>query len=87
MQTVSRKLRDLVPGERARVTGYEPGSQRYRNRLLALGVTRGTTVTLLKIAPMGDPVEIEVRDFHLSLRKAEADILLLESAEGARDER
>lgn len=43
-----------------------------------MGLTRGTTIRLTKIAPMGDPVEIDVRDFSLSLRKDEARVLQLE---------
>jgi len=43
-----------------------------------MGLTRGTTIRLTKVAPMGDPVEIEVRDFSLSLRKDEAGVLQLE---------
>lgn len=42
-----------------------------------MGLTRGTTIRLNKVAPMGDPVEISVRDFSLSLRKDEARVLLL----------
>jgi ferrous iron transport protein A len=42
-----------------------------------MGLTRGTTIRLTKVAPMGDPVEIEVRDFSLSLRKDEARVLML----------
>lgn len=45
---------------------------------MSMGLTRGTTIRLTKIAPMGDPVEIDVRDFSLSLRKDEANVLLLE---------
>jgi ferrous iron transport protein A len=43
-----------------------------------MGLTRGTKIRLTKVAPMGDPVEIDVRDFSLSLRKDEARVLLLE---------
>lgn len=59
-----------------------------------MGLTRGTTIRLTKIAPMGDPVEIDVRDFSLSLRKDEARVLQLERVDaeqeqetGARDAR
>lgn len=72
------KIRDLKLGNRARVAGYEKGNSQYRTKLLSMGLTRGVEITLTKIAPMGDPVELEVRDFHLSLRKSEADILILE---------
>ncbi|QEN04126.1 ferrous iron transport protein A [Thiospirochaeta perfilievii] len=72
------KVKDLKIGNRVRVTGYEKGNSEYRTKLLSMGLTRGVEFTLTKIAPMGDPVELEVRGFHLSLRKSEADILIIE---------
>ena len=69
----------MVPGERVRVTGYEPSSPAYRSKLLAMGLTRGVVVTLCRVAPLGDPVEIEVRGFRLTLRKEEAAVLRLAS--------
>lgn len=73
----SMKVRDLKPGESAVISGYEKGNKEYRQKLLTMGLTRGKSVKLLKVAPMGDPVELEVREFNLSLRKAEADVLIL----------
>lgn len=75
-------IKSLRPGERARVAGYKPGEDRYRARLLSMGLTRNTEFVFLKAAPLGDPVEIELRGFKLSLRKAEAEVLEIESAEG-----
>ncbi len=72
------KLKDLAPGETAEVTGYAPCDPRYRSKLLSMGLTKRAVVTLIKTAPLGDPVEIEVRGFHLSLRKDEADVVLLQ---------
>lgn len=72
------KIKDLKIGDRVKVKGYEKGQSEYRRKLLSMGLTRGVEFTLSKIAPMGDPVEIEVRDFHLSLRKSEADVLIIE---------
>lgn len=69
------KVKDLKPGESAEITGYEGKDTLYRGKLLSMGLTRGTVFVLRKVAPLGDPVEIEVRGFNLSLRKAEADIL------------
>jgi ferrous iron transport protein A len=59
------------------VTGYEAGHANYRSKLLAMGLTRGTVVRMVRLAPLGDPVEIEVRGFRLTLRKSEADVLVL----------
>ncbi|MCK4803930.1 MAG: ferrous iron transport protein A [Spirochaetes bacterium] len=74
---MSKKLKDLSPGERAEITGYERSGKVYREKLLAMGLTKGTVLTLKKIAPLGDPVEVSVRDFNLLLRKDEADILII----------
>ncbi|GAB6096238.1 FeoA family protein [Desulfatiferula olefinivorans] len=71
-------LRDMAVGETATVSGYVKGSTGYRERLLAMGLTRGTAISVSRIAPMGDPVEISVRGFSLSLRKDEAAALLVE---------
>lgn len=74
------KLSDIDVGESAFVTGFEAGGAGYRSKLLAMGLTPGVEVKVAAIAPLGDPVEIEVRGFHLSLRKAEADVLKLRRA-------
>ncbi len=74
-----KKLKELIVGERAVVAGYEKkGGVLYRQKLLSMGLTKGTEIVLLKYAPLGDPVEILVRNFRLSLRKEEAEILLFE---------
>ncbi|HEX9551481.1 MAG TPA: FeoA family protein [Candidatus Limnocylindrales bacterium] len=73
------KVRQLGIGERAVVTGYDAGDPTYRARLLAMGLTRGAVLTLVKVAPLGDPVKVEVRGYGLSLRKVEADALDVES--------
>ena len=67
-----RTLASLVPGEKGRVleigdTG--PATQ----RLMDLGVTRGTTVEVIRAAPLGDPIEVRLRGFMLTLRRAEAE--------------
>ena len=74
------KLRDLAIGTRAVVTGYAAGDLAYRGKLLAMGLTRGVAVTVIKVAPLGDPVKIEVRGYELSLRKAEADAVEVEES-------
>ncbi len=68
-------LKDLKPGECVEVIGYEGNDPVYRNKLLTMGLTKGVEIKLLKVAPLGDPVEILVRGYSLSLRKEEADIL------------
>jgi len=71
-------LGDLSVGEKGRVLGFSPGSRAYRSRLLAMGLTPGTEFAVVRYAPLGDPVEIRVRGFALSLRIGEARVLLVE---------
>ncbi len=71
------KLKQMKPGESGEVTGYEQGTGAYRTRLLAMGLTKGTRFSIRSIAPMGDPVEIEVRGSRLTLRKGESDALIV----------
>lgn len=85
MQTVSNtasdtatvKLRDAAIGATLRVIGYEPTARDYKRKLLAMGLTPGTQLRVTRHAPLGDPTEITVRGFQLSLRKAEADALIV----------
>ena len=72
------RIADLAPGDGARVVGYDRDAKDYRQRLLAMGLTPGTEFTLTRVAPLGDPVEIRVRGYALSLRKAEAAALRIE---------
>lgn len=74
------KIRDLAMGQRAVIRGYHATDSAYRGKLLAMGLTRGTPLTLVRVAPLGDPVKVHVRGYALSLRKAEADALDVEPA-------
>jgi ferrous iron transport protein A len=81
---MTRALQDLKVGEKARVVGFlkgDPAQKAYRQKLLAMGLTPGVVFVVNRVAPMGDPVEISLRGFALSLRKDEAATLLLESCE------
>ncbi len=71
-------LRQAAIGSHLRVVGYEPTARAYKHKLLAMGLTPGTEFTVTRHAPLGDPTEIEVRDYQLSLRKDEADALQVE---------
>jgi len=72
------KVGELRKGERALITGYNPGDPATRAKLLALGLIRGTAIRLVAVAPLGDPIAISVRGYNLSLRKNEADVLSIE---------
>lgn len=74
-------LGDMALGEKGKVTGLQKGNKGYRKKLLAMGLTPGTEFSVIRYAPMGDPVEINVRGFALSLRKNEAATLLIERIE------
>jgi len=68
---MSQPLSSLTPGSRAVVAEIRIPPQ-YRARLLEMGLLVGTPVELVRFAPLGDPVEIKVRGYHLSLRRHEA---------------
>jgi ferrous iron transport protein A len=71
-------LGQLSVGEKAIVTGFVAGQKEYRAKLLAMGLTKGIELELTRVAPLGDPLEISIRGFSLSLRKAEASVVLVE---------
>jgi len=71
-------LREIPIGKGAKVVGYDRTLRGYKGKLLSMGLTPGTEFTVIRAAPLGDPVEIQVRGFHLSLRKQEADALIVE---------
>lgn len=71
-------LGELPVGARARVTGYAAPSRPYLRRLLAMGLVPGAEFRVLRRAPLGDPVEIELLGFRLSLRAGEAAALEVE---------
>jgi len=70
-------LGQLSVGDKAIVSGFAEGQKEYRAKLLAMGLTKGIELELTRVAPLGDPLEISVRGFSLSLRKAEAAAVLV----------
>ncbi len=75
---MSNSLKDLAAGDSGRVVGFGDGNKAYRRKLLSMGLTPGIEFSVTRYAPMGDPVEIRVRGFSLSLRKDEAAALQVE---------
>ena len=65
----------LKSGEIAEITGYKMGNASYRAKLLALGLTHGVKIKIVNVAPLGDPFEIAVRGYHLSLRRDEVGVV------------
>ena len=66
-------LRDVKPGFSARIHSLQDSA--LKNRLLSMGLTRGTTVEVIKSAPLGGPIAIRVRDYTLCLRKEDAKLI------------
>ena len=69
---MARRLAEMRPGERGRVTEVGDGGDTTR-RLMDLGLIRGTTVEVIRAAPLGDPIEVKLRGFMLTLRRADAE--------------
>ena len=75
-----KRLDEFNIGESGEIVKVE-GEGRIRRRLFDMGVTPGASVLLRKKAPLGDPIEIKLRGYELSLRKSEANLVLLEVKE------
>jgi ferrous iron transport protein A len=73
----SQPLTSLAVGSAAKVTEINVPPQG-RGRLLEMGLLVGTPVQLVRFAPLGDPVEIKVRGYHLTLRRADAEQIFVE---------
>ncbi|MDR0590225.1 MAG: FeoA domain-containing protein [Spirochaetaceae bacterium] len=69
-----RTLKDVRPGETVRVVKLH-GQGPVKRRIMDMGITRDTEILVRKAAPLGDPVEVNVRGYELSLRKADIDII------------
>jgi len=67
-----QRLSSLPPGSTGTVTAVEVAPE-HRGRLLEMGLLPGTRIEVVRYAPLGDPVEIKVRGYNLSLRKHEAE--------------
>ena len=72
-----RKLRDMAVCETSKVVKIN-GEGKVKRRIMDMGITKGTSIYLRKVAPLGDPVEVTVRGYELSLRKDDADIIEME---------
>lgn len=75
---MSQSFSSLSVGACARVLSYHGMGDAYRRKLMSLGLTPGTCFSVQRVAPLGDPVEISVRGFRLSLRRDEAAALQVE---------
>ncbi len=72
-----KTLKDIRIGENARVIKLY-GQGAVRRRIMDMGITKGVEISVCKVAPLGDPIEIKVRGYQLSLRKADAEMIEVE---------
>ena len=72
-----KTLRDVRIGETATVVRLH-GEGAVKRRIMDMGITRHTTVYVRKVAPLGDPIEVTVRNYELSIRKADAEMIEVE---------
>lgn len=73
---------DKLPfGQKGMIKSLRPEAKPFRRKLLAMGVTPGCEVTVVRFAPLGDPIQVEMRGFQLCLRKSEAAVINVEAGE------
>ena len=70
-------LRDVSVGQTVKVTRLN-GDGPVKRRIMDMGITKGVEIYIRKVAPLGDPIEITVRNYELSLRKADAEMIEVE---------
>ena len=70
-------LKEVKPGATVKVVKIS-GEGAIKRRIMEMGLTKGIEVFIRKVAPLGDPVEVTVRDYELSLRKADAELVEVE---------
>ena len=72
-----KTIRDAKAGDKVRVVKLH-GEGAVKRRIMDMGITRNTEIYIRKFAPLGDPIEITVRGYELSLRKADAEMIEVE---------
>ena len=72
-----KTLKDVKVGEEVQVVKLT-GEGAVKRRIMDMGVTKGTKIFVRKVAPLGDPIEVKVRGYELSIRKADAQIIEVE---------
>ncbi|MCD7903990.1 MAG: ferrous iron transport protein A [Clostridiales bacterium] len=72
-----KTLKDAKVGETVKVVKLT-GSGSVKRRIMDMGITKGVTIDIRKVAPLGDPVEVTVRGYELSIRKADAEMIQVE---------
>ena len=72
-----KTLRNVNPGETVTIVKLH-GEGAVRRRIMDMGLTKGTRVFVRKVAPLGDPIEVNLRSYELSLRKADCEMIEVE---------
>ncbi len=72
-----KTLKDVAVGEKSKVLKIN-GEGKVKRRIMDMGITKGTEIYVRKVAPLGDPIEVTVRGYELSLRKEDAEKLEME---------
>ena len=72
-----KTLKDIAPGKSATVVRLH-GEGAVKRRIMDMGITKGVNVSVRKVAPLGDPMELNVRGYELSVRKADAEMIEVE---------
>ncbi len=74
---MERTLKQLKPGERGVIKKIS-GEGAVKRRLMDMGVTKGADILVRKVAPLGDPIEVNIRGYELTFRKSEAENIVVE---------
>jgi ferrous iron transport protein A len=74
-------LDTLIPGEKGVVVRLSASTFEIRQRLLEMGLTNGSAIEVIRLAPLGDPIEIKIRGYRLSLRSKEAKAVIVRKHE------
>ncbi len=72
------KLSELKPGEEGKIVGVSGGDSLLLRRITEMGMTKGERVKVIRNAPFKDPIEFEVKGYHLSLKRDEAEMIIVE---------
>lgn len=73
-ETEMKTMKDAKVGEQVTVAKIH-GDGALRRRIMDMGITRGTSIQVVKDAPLGDPMELKLRGYHLSLRRKDAELV------------
>ena len=76
------QLADFKVGQKGKILSISKSNKVYRQKLLSMGLTPGTVFLIKRKAPLGDPIELAIRGYSLSLRKGEAGVLKVQPVSG-----